>query len=119
MLSARNSGVVWVAERGGAVVGFSAWGPAREPREAHVDAELYAIYQEHHALGTGVGGRLLAATVEDMRQAGHRWAMLWVLETNERARGFYEHYGWHADGAMKRETVHGLELQEVRYSLVL
>ncbi len=68
---------------------------------------------------TGVGSRLLAATVEDMRQAGHRWAMLWVLETNELARGFYEQNGWHADGAIKRETVHGFELQEVRYSLAL
>ena len=45
--------------------------------------------------------------------------MLWVLETNERARGFYEHHGWHADGEIKRDTVHGFELREVRYELAL
>jgi hypothetical protein len=40
---------------------------------------------------------------------------LWVLETNTRARRFYESGGWRADGSSKTANSRGFPLVEVRY----
>ena len=44
--------------------------------------------------------------------------MLWVLDTNIRARRFYEVAGWKPDGGLKTETLGDLLLSEVRYRRV-
>jgi hypothetical protein len=41
--------------------------------------------------------------------------VLWVLEGNSRARGFYERQRWEADGQTTTATYDGLELVAVRY----
>jgi hypothetical protein len=40
---------------------------------------------------------------------------LWVLDTNERARRFYEARGWRADGTSKSDASRGSPVVEVRY----
>ena len=42
-------------------------------------------------------------------------ALLWVLEDNPRARGFYERAGWAPDGVRKAEERFGVRAAEVRY----
>ncbi len=46
---------------------------------------------------------------------GFRDIMLWVLETNERVRRFYERTGFRRDGTIKIEYREGFELRELRY----
>ena len=46
-------------------------------------------------------------------------ATLWVLETNDRTRRFYQRFGWREDGATKTDAVRGVELREVRYRIDL
>jgi GNAT superfamily N-acetyltransferase len=77
--------------------------------------QLAAIYLLPAAWGRGVGRRLLAESVTKLSEAGYREAALWVLNTNTRARRFYEAGGWYADGAAQQETIGELLLNEVRY----
>lgn len=100
-----------VGERGGDVAGFVCVGASRDERAC---GEVYAIYIEPEAWGTGLGAALLARGEEEL--AGrHRQATLWVLDDNPRARRFYERSGWAPDGARKREVWWGVEAAEVRY----
>jgi ribosomal protein S18 acetylase RimI-like enzyme len=91
-------GVVLVAQDDGSgqVAGVAAAGPSRQPGDD--EAELYALYVEPDAWGTGHGAALDAAAREHLCEQGFATATLWVLEANERARRFYERRGWQADG---------------------
>jgi ribosomal protein S18 acetylase RimI-like enzyme len=57
--------------------------------------------------------------LDDLRQRGFSAITLWVLYTNDRARGFYKAMGWTADGASKVDARPGLKLHEVWYRLDL
>ncbi len=46
----------------------------------------------------GIGTRLHAAALDRLRSRGVTRAGLWVLDTNQRALGFYERHGWTDDG---------------------
>jgi len=50
-----------------------------------------------------------------LRRAGFDEAVLWVLETNVRARRFYEIAGWKPDGQTKADERGTVTLHEVRY----
>ena len=102
----------FVAERGGKVVGFATCGPNRD--EAGV-GELYAIYVDPEAWGSGIGHALLSRAEEAMLEAGFAEATLWVLEDNPRARRFYERAGWHDDGGRQQERFLETDVTEVRY----
>lgn len=78
--------------------------------------ELYAIYLDPKAWAQGVGRAPLTTGEEALRELGYVIAVLWVLETNRRARDFYEAAGWRADGETKIEERPGVTLREVRYS---
>jgi len=65
--------------------------------------------------GQGIGRRLFAKAIHDLAQRGYREVTLWVLDTNQRARSFYESAGWVPDGATKTEELPGAVLREVRY----
>jgi GNAT superfamily N-acetyltransferase len=60
--------------------------------------ELQVLYVDPAAQGAGVGSALLEHAVQALRAAGHAEAVLWVLEENGHARGFYEQRGWLPDG---------------------
>ena len=57
----------------------------------------------------------MAHAVAQLRAMGFREAVLWVLDTNQRARRFYEVAGWHLDGGTKHQLWRGAEFDEVRY----
>ena len=100
-----------VCEDDGNVVGFASTGPSRDEDEL---GELYAIYVDPDAWSTGAGRALMAAA-ESALAAAFDAALLWVLEDNPRARGFYERAGWGADGVRKAEERFGVRAAEVRY----
>jgi GNAT superfamily N-acetyltransferase len=110
---------IWVAEHGAAVVGLASTGLSRDEDAAATTAEVYAVYLEPEVVGTGMGRRLFAHAVDDLRFRSYAAATLWVLEGNHRARRFYEAAGWRADGATKVEERAGFELHEMRYRIGL
>ncbi len=106
---------IWVAVDRSQVVGMAIWSPSRDEDATDLTADLEAIYLDPAAIGQGIGRRLTQAVVADIELAGFDEATLWVLDTNERARRFYEAAGWRPDGAMKVEERPAGTLNEVRY----
>ena len=111
---ARPGETVLVAEEDGVVVGFASVGPSRD-EDANGKGEVRAIYLLAERWGRGIGRALLDAALNTQRQAGYTQATLWVLETNARARQFYEAGGWARDGATKQDDGRGFPITEVRY----
>lgn len=101
----------------GRVLGFANVGAA--PDAAPGTGHLYAIYLLPDAWGQGAGRALMTAAVERLAELGHTEATLWVLDTNDRARRFYEAAGWTADGAVQADDSRGFTLREVRYRRAL
>jgi ribosomal protein S18 acetylase RimI-like enzyme len=109
----------WVADDDGRVAGFAVTGPSEDADAEPSTAELYAIYLEPDRVGTGLGRGLLDHAIADLRERGFTVVTLWVLETNERARRFYEVAGWRADGAETGERVDCELRPTVRYRVEL
>ena len=103
----------------GVVVGFAHVCPSRDDDLPADTGEVTAIYLRQAVWGRGAGRLLMDAALAELRAAGGTSAILWVLDTNERARGFYEAVGWRAYGAEKVDTIGGQELSEVRYRSAL
>ncbi len=76
---------------------------------------MAAIYVLPERWGHGARHALMASAVDALREAGNSTATLWVLETNTRARTYYEAHGWSADGATKVEERGSFVLREPRY----
>lgn len=110
-----KAGVV-VAVPGPELVGFVGFGPTRdEGEDAGLVGEIKAIYVIPEAWGNGMGKRLMASALGRLAAAGYAQATLWVLDTNTRARRFYEKGGWKQDGAARRSNSADFLMQEVRY----
>ncbi len=110
----------WVAEQDGHIVGFAMTGQSRDSDIPPATAEVFAIYLVRQVAGKGIGRTLFACAVDELRDQGYEQAMLWVLESNIRARRFYKAAGWILDGAHKNEEMLGnTRLDEIRYHIVL
>jgi GNAT superfamily N-acetyltransferase len=109
----------WVAEGPAGVVGFADVLPSRDDDADPATGEVLAIYALPGAWGTGTGRELMAAALEGLRGAGFRTATLWVLDSNARARRFYERAGFTPDGAVKDDVLAGATIAEVRYRRTL
>jgi GNAT superfamily N-acetyltransferase len=91
-----------VAAADGAVVGWIAAGPSRDPaRSGPRYGEIFACYVHPDWWRKGVGRLLMGRAVEVLTEAGRDDITLWVLEANERARCFYAQFGFEPDGARK------------------
>lgn len=110
-LLGRGEGTALVADFEGSVVGFSLVGAADEAGWG----EVLAIYVDPQRWGRGHGHALLAASEGLLAEMGYANAMLWVLEGNGRAKGFYERQGWSQGAPFRLETIGGTEVSEVRY----
>jgi predicted kinase/ribosomal protein S18 acetylase RimI-like enzyme len=112
--------IVLLAEHGDTLLGFVAYGPARGPSPSiSVEWEIYAIYVAPDKKREGIGTRLFDAALEVGRQHGGEQLVLWVLNTNQAARAFYEAKGMDVDGAERDELIEGETLHEVRYRRAL
>ncbi|MBA2682142.1 MAG: GNAT family N-acetyltransferase, partial [Ktedonobacteraceae bacterium] len=83
----------WVAEQDGHIVGFAMTGQSRDSDIPPATAEVFAIYLVRQVAGKGIGRTLFACAVDELRDQGYEQAMLWVLESNIRARRFYKAAG--------------------------
>ena len=93
-------------------------GPRTSARVAtmtrRVRGQTHAIYLRHRrgvkAADTSHDGGAPALT-----QAAFTAATLWVLDSNDRARRFYELGGWQWDGTDKLDVIGGRRIRELRY----
>lgn len=111
----------WVCEQSGEIVGWLSWGPTRDNDDSATVAELWALYVHPAFWGVGAGRRLMGELIEHLEALGiYRELSVWVLDTNLRARGFYQHMGCQPDGHTKLfELPDGSEVTEVRYRRTL
>ncbi|MDO3701138.1 GNAT family N-acetyltransferase [Micromonospora sp. C28SCA-DRY-2] len=110
----RDDHLMTVAERDGALVGFSYVGPDDEG-----DPEtglLHAIHLAPAERGRGVGRELMVDALATMRSRGWSRAVLWVLAENAPARRFYERGGWAPTGAERADLIGSAVTTQLRYA---
>lgn len=110
---ARTDAFTFVAEEGGAVVGFISGGPAREGIPGF-DTEVFAVYVHPDRQGRRIGRRLMARAAEAIAERGARGFFLWTLRDLPPTRAFYERMGGLV-AAERRAPVLGVEVDEVAY----
>lgn len=102
---------VLVAEADDRIVGFCTVG-----RSAHEGwGEIYSIYLSPGHWGRGLGRDLLASGEQALSESGEERALLWVLDTNLRAREFYQRQGWVLGKPIRIEKFGDHDVTEVRY----
>ncbi|WP_320065933.1 GNAT family N-acetyltransferase [Micromonospora sp. RTGN7] len=110
----RDEHLMTVAERNGRLVGFSYLGP--DDQDDPSTGLLNAIHLDPAEQGRGTGRALMADALATMRGRGWSRGVLWVLERNERARGFYERGGWQPTGERREEQIGGVHVPQLRYA---
>ncbi|MDG4665354.1 GNAT family N-acetyltransferase [Mycobacterium sp. 236(2023)] len=99
---------------GGEVVGLTTIGRCRDVGLAD-HGEVWSMYVDPDRWGRGFGQLLIGAARQQLYKNGFDRYVLWVLETNARARRFYERDKWRADGARRADTIGGAAITDVRY----
>jgi ribosomal protein S18 acetylase RimI-like enzyme len=88
-----------IVEDAGTAVGYLKLGPMKLPLKADATAllldQLYVLREQH---GTGVSHMLMDSAFAESRHRGARELYLTVYVDNERAKRFYERYGFEAVG---------------------
>lgn len=110
-----GSGQVLVVIVAGLLRGFAHLCQSPDGNVRRQVGQLDALYLDPSCWGRGLGRQLHDRALEALGAQGFRSAVLWVLEGNARARGFYERMGWMPDGARKVERWEAVALHEVRY----
>ncbi len=113
------TGVFVAEDDSGNVVGFAHISASRDDDAGPEVGEVTSIYVAPDAWRRGAGRALLDAATASLRTAGFTKATLWVLDTNQPARGFYARIGWEPDGAVKVDDRGAFALREVRYTTTL
>lgn len=107
---------IMVCVPGPQMVGFTRFAPTRDKGEdTGRVAEIRQIYIAPEVWGRGLGMRLMSTALARLAASGYTQATLWVLDTNCRARRFYERCGWTQDGAARYNDSFGIPLADVRY----
>jgi GNAT superfamily N-acetyltransferase len=92
---------VLVALAGTEVVGFTAHAPAEDDADGDDGAELLALLVDPSHARQGHGSRLLAATVDHLREDGVSTVVSWVFEADTGLRALLEPTGWAPDGTLR------------------
>lgn len=103
----------WVAIAYQRLIGFARVGPARDEDSDAGDLELYSMYLDPESWGRGVA-RALMRTI-DTEVTDTVPISLWILAENERARHFYQRFGFAHDGVERIDEYGGKPLAAVRY----
>ena len=115
-----GSDQILVAEIDGVVIGWVAFGASRDDDRGGGAGEVYSLYISPQRWRQGAGAALWQEACEGLAKTGYSNADVWVLETNDRARRFYEAMGCELDiTARKMFESGGQAIPEVRYSVTL
>jgi ribosomal protein S18 acetylase RimI-like enzyme len=112
---------VLILENESGIAAFCACGPARDDdARGHHIWEIYNLHVSPELRGHGLGGILFDAALELGRAQKAEQLTLWVVESNQPARGFYEKKQMKHDGGRKQHDLSdGAALGEIRYRLPL
>jgi len=111
-----RGGCLVVADEDGMLAGFADVCSSRDDdAESSKIGEIMAIYLVPDSWGKGLGRELIAAALTHLAGLGYDEVTLWVLDTNARARRFYDAAGFRPDGAVKVDDSPGFPLRETRY----
>ncbi|HEX5721948.1 MAG TPA: GNAT family N-acetyltransferase [Acidimicrobiia bacterium] len=112
---------VFVAQDSQGLCGFVYTGPTTDNDDSATrTGQVYSIHVDPDSQGAGIGSELLNAALALQLAAGMQDVTLWVVDTNLRAREFYEARGFRLDGARRKEvlalgTPEGDQVDVVRY----
>jgi ribosomal protein S18 acetylase RimI-like enzyme len=107
---------IFVALEDDQIVGFASCGTAQDFLQA--DGELYTLYLLNSHQHCGLGRALWNAVLEFGRARNWESMVVWVLESNILAQGFYKHQGCKLVDR-RVEVLRGAKLSEVAYELRL
>lgn len=107
--------VVWLATRGETIVGVCWVSLDEEGTTIPETGFVHVLYVRTEEAGRGTGTALLETGLATLRGAGCATALLWVLESNVAAQGFYRSRGWQPTGARATEIILGHAITELRY----
>lgn len=116
---------VLVATEADHVVGFVAFTPAEPadaehlPESAGAVAIILTLLVEPRWGRRGHGSRLLAATVDFLREENVTEAVTWVLADDAASRAFYGSAGWAADGYVRDLDTGPSRVREIRMRVSL
>ena len=100
---------------GDEVIGLCEFGPTEdEDDDPSLTGHVFRLFVDPSHQGRGGGGLLLKAACGELRAAAKEEATLWVFESDEGARRFYDRLGWRPDGGR-----HGVPSADIRYRLDL
>jgi ribosomal protein S18 acetylase RimI-like enzyme len=104
-----------VAQLDGRIVGFVCFGACRdEDVSPQAVGEVMAVYVHPDDWGLGFGKALLNAALTGLRNGGSTEVVLWVIEENRGAIGFYERFGFQPDGLVRVRDMLGRSTAIVR-----
>ncbi len=96
------------------MVGTSSFCQSRFPQfEGY--GEIISLYLLPEYMGKGYGKELLKTVTMELSAQGFQKIFLWVLEENNRARHFYERYGFLKAVDVIEEKIGGKNVREIRY----
>jgi GNAT superfamily N-acetyltransferase len=106
-----------VLESDGTAIGFTHIGPVEDPPSGPQNGigEVYTLYLDPDHLGRGAGRFLLGAAEARLAADGFDQACLWVLDTNHRARRFYERQGWALSDGIRTQKYGDSQGSDLRY----
>lgn len=113
IMTAREYGrnTLLVAERGDRVVAFTYFGPHRDG-----SAEIYDLYAHPTVWGSRVAWTLMDAAWDQLKEARFRRVRAWTMAGANRARHFYESFGFTTTGRTREHDFgDGRPVLEVEY----
>lgn len=111
---------ILVLEHLGRVLGFAEIGPCVDDEDLIGFAgEVNMLYIEPESTGRGLGRRLLDHGLQLLAEREYFWVVIWVLEQNHRARGFYERAGLRWDTAIREDRFVNERVSVIRYAKAL
>lgn len=117
---ARGSPEMWVAHSESEILGWIAFGAARDADATPKVGEIEAIYISPAHWSNGAGKSLWHIARARLLERGFESVTLWVLEENERGILFYRAAGFAPDATSRKQiAVGGKSLWEIRYTRTL
>lgn len=109
----RRGTSIHVIEMAGMICGYVTFGLNRA-RALPQEGEIYELYLLPEYQGVGLGKRLFAAARQTLEAHGCSGLVIWALEDNGQASGFYEALGG-KDAAQGFESFDGQTLRKLAY----
>ena len=111
-----NESQTFVTRHEGRVTGFISFGKCRDEGATAAEGEIWALYTAPEVWGQGTGHALLEHAASELRAAGFKSMLLWVLSANHRGVKFYEGRGFkRVTGSEKEFELGGRHVEEVAY----